>query len=57
MSSFHLVWTITLFVIFVGIVGWAWSSRRKDDFAEAERLPLENDQNSINSQDWNKDNG
>ena len=41
--TFHLYWTIALFVVFVGIFAWAWSSRRKQDFAEAANLPLEDD--------------
>jgi cytochrome c oxidase cbb3-type subunit 4 len=33
--------TAILIVAFLGGVGWAWSSRRKHDFDEAARLPLE----------------
>ncbi len=43
MSTFHIVWTIVLFTIFVGIVVWAWSGRKKRDFDEAARLPLTDD--------------
>ena len=32
--------TAVLIVLFLGIVGWAYSSRRRDDFADAARLPL-----------------
>jgi len=28
---------------FVGIVVWAWSRRAKSEFAEAERIPFEED--------------
>jgi cytochrome c oxidase cbb3-type subunit 4 len=41
--SFHIAWTIALLVVFVGIVAWAWSGRRKQDFAEAANLPLDDD--------------
>ena len=39
----HGLWTAFLIVVFVAIVAWAWSGRRKRDFAEAARLPLEED--------------
>ena len=41
---FHGLWTAALLVIFVGIVVWAWSGKRKKDFDEASRLPLEEDE-------------
>ena len=43
MVTFHTVWTVVLFVIFIAIVIWAWSSKRKKQFDEASRLPLEDD--------------
>ncbi len=43
MSTFHIIWTIALFVIFLGIFLWAWSSRKKRDFDEAAQLPLTDD--------------
>ena len=30
-------------IAFIGLCVWAWSSRRKSDFTEASRLPLEDD--------------
>ena len=36
------LYTVIMFVAFIGIVWWAWSARRKDDFEEAANLPLEN---------------
>lgn len=33
--------TLVFLVIFLGIVVWAYSSRRHTDFAEAARLPLD----------------
>lgn len=35
--------TVVSFVLFMGIVFWAWSSRRKDEFEAAARLPLDDD--------------
>jgi cytochrome c oxidase cbb3-type subunit 4 len=35
--------TLALLLAFVGLVAWAWSSRRKADFDEAARLPLGDD--------------
>ena len=39
----HGLWTATLLAVFVLIVVWAWSGRRRRDFDEAARLPLEDD--------------
>jgi len=47
--SWHLVWTLMLMVTFIAIVAWAWSSRRRKDFAEAAHLPLEEDENAPKS--------
>ena len=44
MSSLgHSIWTVIVFVVFIGIVLWAYSGRRKKDFDEASRLPLDDD--------------
>ncbi|MEJ2176532.1 MAG: cbb3-type cytochrome c oxidase subunit 3 [Gammaproteobacteria bacterium] len=43
MSKFHIIWTLLLMTIFIGIFIWAWSGRRKADFEEAARLPLDSD--------------
>ena len=37
----HGLWTAAMIAIFAAIVAWAWSGRRKRDFDEAARLPLE----------------
>ncbi len=37
------IWTAVLFVVFIGIVWWAWSGRRKADFEAAARLPFDDD--------------
>lgn len=35
------VLTAILMLAFIGVVFWAWSSKRKQDFDEASRLPLD----------------
>jgi cytochrome c oxidase cbb3-type subunit IV len=35
--------TATLLVVFLAGWAWAWSPRRRKDFEEAARLPLEED--------------
>ncbi len=37
------IWTVIAFVIFIGIVIWAWSGRRKEDFDEAARMAMDED--------------
>ena len=39
----HGIWTAALLAVFAAIVVWAWSGRRKRDFEEASRLPLDDD--------------
>lgn len=39
----HSIWTALLLIVFIGIVVWAWSGRRKRRFEEAARIPLEDD--------------
>lgn len=36
--------TVIVLIVFIGIVAWAWSSNRKQDFDEASRLPLDDDE-------------
>ena len=43
----HGVWTAALLAVFAAIVVWAWSGRRKRDFDEAARLPLEEDAEDV----------
>lgn len=40
----HSIWTVMMFVLFIGIVLWAWSGKREDAFREAANLPLEDDE-------------
>lgn len=43
LTMFHSVFTVVMFVIFVGICAWAWSGRRKADFQEAAMLPFDDE--------------
>ncbi len=42
-ATFHAWWTVLMVVIFIGIIAWAWSGRRKQSFDEAAKMPLEDD--------------
>jgi cytochrome c oxidase cbb3-type subunit 4 len=48
-GTWHVVWTLLLMTSFIGVVWWAWSSRRRKDFEEAANLPLEDDKRGPNS--------
>jgi len=48
-SMFHSFWTIGVLVIFIGIIIWAYSKRRRSDFDEAARIPLEDDLANTNT--------
>lgn len=43
MGMFRGVLTLILLLAFVGLVIWAWSARRKQDFEQAARLPLDDE--------------
>jgi len=40
----HAIWTVVLMVLFIGIVFWAWSGKRKARFDAAARLPFDEDE-------------
>jgi cytochrome c oxidase cbb3-type subunit 4 len=42
-STFSSLMTVVMLVVFLGIVAWACSSRRSAAFAEAARVPFEED--------------
>ncbi|NGP54232.1 cbb3-type cytochrome c oxidase subunit 3 [Thioalkalivibrio sp. XN8] len=48
-DSWHIVWTLLLMAAFIGIVAWAWSRKRQQDFKEAAQLPLEEDDRGAHS--------
>ncbi len=47
--------TLVLLILFLGIVVWAFSGRRKKDFDEAAQLPLE--ENKDGNEEQNKHEG
>ena len=58
-TQFQIVWTIVVMIIFVAIVLWAWSGRRKESFNEAANIPLEEEnflQEEIETAEVNKEN-
>ncbi len=40
-TEFHSYWTVALFLLFIAIIAWAWSSKRKAEFDELAHLPLD----------------
>jgi cytochrome c oxidase cbb3-type subunit 4 len=42
-NTIRSVITVAALITFLGIVAWAWSSRRRADFDAAARLPLDED--------------
>jgi len=42
-NDFRGLTTAVILFAFIGIWVWAWSKRRKPDFEESARLPLEED--------------
>ena len=46
-SLVHSIWTVMLFMLFIGIIVWAWSAKRKPRFDEAARLPLEDEDSHL----------
>jgi cytochrome c oxidase cbb3-type subunit 4 len=50
--NFHILWTVSLFVLFIAIIIWAWSSKRKVEFDELANLPLD-EEKFVNQVDKN----
>lgn len=42
-NTLRSIVTVLAFVVFIGIVVWAWSSRNRARFDEAANLPFEQD--------------
>ena len=42
-NTLRSVTTVVSFLVFVGIMAWAWSKRRSADFEEAANLPFVQD--------------
>ncbi len=43
MALLQSVWTLVVMVIFLSVVVWAYSRKRKPEFDEAARLPIDDD--------------
>ncbi len=43
-SLIQAVWTIVVMVVFVGIVIWAYSGKRRQRFEEAAQIPFSDDE-------------
>ena len=43
-SLVQSIWTVVVTVLFIGIVIWAWSGKRKARFDEAANIPFEEDE-------------
>jgi cytochrome c oxidase cbb3-type subunit 4 len=39
-TALSSIFTVLSFALFIGIVGWAWSSRRRAEFAAAANAPF-----------------
>ena len=42
-NTLRAIATVSSFAAFIGIVWWAWSKRRSEDFEEAANLPFQQD--------------
>lgn len=45
-SSIQMVWTVVAFIVFIGIVVWAWSNKRNDEFRDAANLIMDDEKSS-----------
>jgi cytochrome c oxidase cbb3-type subunit 4 len=43
LTQIQVVWTVVVMIVFLAIVFWAWSGRRKESFDEAANIPLEDE--------------
>lgn len=55
-SLLQSAWTIVVMIVFLGIVVWAWSGKRKRDFDEAANLPFRHDPTDDSEQPGRKHN-
>lgn len=42
-NTLRILATIASFIVFIGIVVWAWKRRKTDDFKDAANLPFTDD--------------
>ena len=43
LTFIQAIWTIVVMVVFIGIVIWAWSGKRKQRFEDAANIPFNED--------------
>lgn len=46
-NTLQTIWTVLAFIAFIGIVLWAFSSKRRNKFDEAARLPFSQQDKAI----------
>lgn len=42
-NTLRILATVASFIVFIGIIVWAWRNRRSSDFKEAANLPFKED--------------
>ena len=42
-SELSSIMTVVMMTVFIGIVLWAWSGKRREDFEAAARVPLDDE--------------
>lgn len=57
MSILFSIWTVIVFVFFIGVVIWAMSSKRKKEFDEASLIPFKEDDKPQSNNQQEKNNG
>lgn len=56
MNTIQVLWTLVAFVVFVGIVIWAFSGKRQQEFHEASMLAFDEvDMNKVEQNSGDKD--
>ena len=43
LNDVHALWTLATFLVFIGIVWWAYSGRRAPQFARAQMAPFDDE--------------
>ncbi|MFC1503486.1 cbb3-type cytochrome oxidase subunit 3 [Pseudomonadota bacterium] len=49
--TIHSVWTVVLFISFIGIFFWAYSKRRKSEFNEAANLVFADEDKDLHTRE------
>jgi cytochrome c oxidase cbb3-type subunit 4 len=48
-NDLRTIFTVLVVLVFAGIVGWAYSAKRKDSFDEAARQAIDDDDSPLSS--------